>query len=86
LRYGPTNKIDVGYVVSILDGSGKVLWTQPEATTEQSESFYPKRYISASLSINIQNNTKPGTYAIGFQVKDAIGGQTYEAKETFTVE
>lgn len=85
-RYGPTNKIDVGYVVSILDGSGKVLWTQPEATTEQSESFYPKRYISGSLSINIQNNTRPGTYAIGVQVKDAVGSQTYEAKETFTVE
>jgi len=85
-KYGPKNKVDVGYVVSILDGSGKVLWTQPEATTEQTESFYPKRYISATLSINIQNNTRPGTYAIGVQVKDALGAQTYEAKETFTVE
>ena len=85
-KYGPKNKIDVGYVVSILDGAGKVLWTQPEATTEQSESFYPKRYISASLSINIQNNTKPGMYAIGVQVTDATGTQTYETKQTFTVE
>jgi len=85
-RYGPKNQIDVGYVVSILDGSGTVLWTQPDATTEQSESFYPKRYISASLSINIQKNTKPGTYAIGVQVKDGMGNQTYETKETFTVE
>jgi hypothetical protein len=85
-RYGPKNSVDVGYVVSILDASGKVLWTQPDATTEQSESFYPKRYISASLSINIQSDTKPGTYAIGVQVKDASGDQTYETKETFTVE
>ncbi|HUI79294.1 MAG TPA: hypothetical protein VLY24_15315 [Bryobacteraceae bacterium] len=85
-QYGPKNRIDVGYVVSILDDSGKVLWTQPDATTEQSESFYPKRYISASLSINIQKNTQPGTYAIGVQVKDGVGTQTYETKETFTIE
>jgi len=85
-RYGPKNKVDVGYVVSILDGAGKVLWTQPEATTEQSESFYPKRYISGSMSINIQKNTQPGTYAIGVQVKDAVGTQTYETKQTFTIE
>jgi hypothetical protein len=85
-KYGPKNHIDVGYVVSILDSSGKVLWAQPEATTEQSESFYPKRYISASLSISIQKNTQPGTYAIGLQVKDAVGAQTYETKQTFTIE
>ncbi len=85
-RYGPKNKIDVSFVDSILDGSGKVLFTRPDATTEQSESFYPKRYITASLSFNIQKNTQPGTYAISVQVKDAVGNQTYEAKETFTVE
>jgi hypothetical protein len=85
-RYGPKNKIDVSFVDSILDGSGKVLWTRPEASSEQSESFYPKQYISASLSIDIQKNTRPGTYAISVQVKDALGDQTYEAKETFTVE
>jgi hypothetical protein len=85
-QYGPKNKIDVSFVDSILDGSGKVLWTRPEATTEQSESFYPKRYISAALSFEIQKDTRPGTYAISIQVKDALGNQTYEAKETFTVE
>jgi len=85
-HYGPKNHIDVGYVVSILDGSGKVLWTQPEATTEQSESYYPKRYISGTFSINIQKNTAPGTYALAVQAKDAVGTQTFETKETFTIE
>lgn len=85
-KYGAKNAVDVGYTVSILDGSGKVLWTQPEATTEQSDSFYPKRYISGTLSINIQKNTQPGKYAIGVQVKDGVGTQTYETQEEFTVE
>ncbi|MBV9508277.1 MAG: hypothetical protein JO323_25070 [Acidobacteriia bacterium] len=85
-RYGPNNKIDVSYQVSILDGSGKVLWTQPEPTGENTESFYPKLWIPASMSITIQNNTRPGGYSIAVQVKDAIGNQTYEAKAAFTVE
>ncbi len=85
-RYGPKNKIDVSYVVSVLDQSGKVLWTQPEPTTDQADSFYPKLWIPASMSITTQKNTHPGEYGIAIQVKDAIGNQSYEAKAAFTVE
>jgi hypothetical protein len=85
-KYGPNNKIDVSYVTSVLSASGKVLWTQPEAAVEQSESFYPKAYIAADFGLNLQNNIKPGEYTIAVLVKDAIGGQTYEIKQTFTVE
>jgi hypothetical protein len=85
-RYGPKNKIDVSYASSILDNSGKVLWTQPEPTSEQTESFYPKLYVPAVFSITVQPGTRPGPYTIAAQVKDAIGNQSYEAKATFTVE
>jgi hypothetical protein len=53
---------------------------------EQSESFYPKRYIAADFGLNLQKTIKPGEYTIAVQVKDAIGGQTFETKQTFTVE
>jgi hypothetical protein len=85
-RYGPANKIDVSYVVSVLDSSGKVLWTQPEPTTAQSESFYPKLWIPASMSVTTQKNTRPGEYGVAIQVKDAIGNQTYETKAAFSIE
>lgn len=85
-RYGPGNQIDVGYVVSVLDSAGKVLWTQPEATTERGGSFYPKLWVSASMSITIQKNTRPGQYSFLVQVKDAVGNQTYETKAAFTVQ
>jgi len=85
-RYGPKNKIDVSYLSSILDGAGKVLWTQPEATSEQTESFYPKHYVPAVFSITIQPNTRPGPYIIAAQVKDSLGNQSYEARATFTIE
>jgi hypothetical protein len=85
-KYGANHKIDVSYVTSVLSASGKVLWTQPEPAAEQTESFYPKRYIAADFGLNLQKTIKPGEYTIAVQVKDAIGNQTYEIKQTFTVE
>jgi hypothetical protein len=80
-KYGEANKIDVSYVTSVIAPSGKVLWTQPEPATEQSESFYPKRYVAASFGITLQPNIRPGEYTIAVQVKDAVGSQG-----TFTIE
>jgi hypothetical protein len=85
-KYGAGNKIDVSYVTSLVAASGRVLWTQPEPAAEQSESFYPKSYITADFGINLANNIRPGEYSIVVAVKDAVGGQSYETKQTFTVE
>jgi hypothetical protein len=85
-KYGKDNHIDVSYVTSVISPSGKVLWTQDPPAVEQSESFYPKRYVAASMGINLLANTKPGEFTIAVTVKDAVGGQTYEAKQTFAVE
>lgn len=85
-QYGPMNKIDVSYQTSVIAPSGKVLWTQPQPETEQTESFYPKRYVTATMSITLDKNILPGEYTIGMQVKDAVGGQSYEAKQTFTIQ
>jgi hypothetical protein len=85
-KYGDHNKIDVSYVTSVIAPSGKLLWKQPEAATEQTESFYPKRYVQASMGINLTPTIKPGEYTILVQAKDAVGGQTHESKYTFTVE
>jgi hypothetical protein len=85
-RYGqPNNKIDVSYRISILGAEGKVLWSQPEAASERSESFYPKRYVPASLGLSLQG-TKPGEYTMAVSVEDAVGKQTAEARQTFVVE
>ncbi len=85
-QYGPGNKIDVSYVASIMLPDGKVLWTQPEPAAEKSQSFYPKRYISGEFSINLQPHVKPGSYIVAVLVKDAVGNQTCESRQSFTVE
>src|SRR4051794_37853673 len=85
-KYGEKNKTDVSYSTAFLSPSGKVLWTQPEPAVEQSESFYPKRYISAQMALNLLPKTSPGEYTIVLTVKDAIGNQSVESKHTFSVE
>jgi hypothetical protein len=85
-HYGEKNHIDVSYVASVISPTGKVLWTQPEPAVDQSESFYPKRYVGAAFGINLLAKTTPGEYAIAVTVKDAVGGQTFETRQKFTVE
>jgi hypothetical protein len=85
-KYGDKNHIDVSYVTMVYSPSGKLLWTQPEPALEQSDSFYPKRYVQASMGINLLKDTKPGEFAIGVKVTDNVSKQTFEEKYKFTVE
>lgn len=85
-QYGKGNAIDVVYGVSVNTMSGKVLWSQPEAAVERSQSFYPKPWVPGAMSITLGKDFKPGEYAIGVQVKDGVGNQNFEAKYTFVVE
>src|ERR1051326_2597577 len=85
-KYGPKNHIDVSYVTMVYSPSGKLLWTQPEPAVDESESYYPKRYVQASVGLNLLKDTKPGEFAIGVKVTDNVAKQTFEQKYTFTVE
>jgi hypothetical protein len=84
-KYGSNNKVDISYAVSILSATGAVLWKQPEPALEQSESFYPKPYVQASMNLNLKT-VKPAEYTMLIQVKDAVGNQTCEIRQTFTVQ
>jgi hypothetical protein len=85
-KLGPGNKVDVEYGVAVLSPSGKELFSQPQAATEQSASFYPKRYLPNSFNLNIKPDTKPGRFTIVLTVKDNIGGNSYETRQEFSVE
>jgi len=82
-KYGPQNKVDVSYRISIVWPGGK--WEQPEPAVEHSESFYPKRYVAASFGIPL-TSVHPAKYTMLVTVKDAIGNQTCESTQPFTVE
>jgi hypothetical protein len=83
-KFGPNNKVDISYVVSILSISGNVLW-KGDPALEQSESFYPKPYMQASMNLSLKT-VKPAEYTMLIQVKDAVGNQTCETRQTFSVQ
>ncbi|HET9320639.1 MAG TPA: hypothetical protein VFO27_12720 [Bryobacteraceae bacterium] len=85
-KFGPGNTIDVDYGISVLDPSGKVLFTQDKAAEEKSSSFYPKTYVPGSMNLNLQSTIRPGEYTIVVSVRDHIGNQTAEARGNFTIE
>jgi len=85
-KYGPGNKVDISYLTTLGNAAGAVLWKQTEPAVEQSESFYPKRYIPADFGLNLDRNIRPGEYAITITVKDDVGNQTCEVRQTLTVE
>jgi hypothetical protein len=85
-KYAASNAIDLNYIFSVLGPDGSALWTAREPVLEQGESFYPKPFVSGAFSIKVQDNVKPGDYAIGVKVTDANGKQVAEAKQPFTVQ
>jgi hypothetical protein len=85
-KYGDANAIDVGYDVAVLSPTGKVLYTQPQAAADRSQSYYPKRYVPAVFSLVTKHDTRPGEYAISITAHDGVGSQTFEARQSFTIE
>lgn len=85
-KYGEGNAIDVSYDVAVLAPSGKVLYSQPQADSEHSQSFYPKRYVPAVMSLVTKSNTHPGEYVVVLTAHDGVGKQTYEARKSFAIE
>lgn len=85
-KYGESNAIDVSYDVAVLAPSGKVLYSQPHADEDHSQSFYPKRYVPAVMSLATKPDTRPGEYTVVLTAHDGVGRQTCEARQSFTVE
>ena len=85
-KFGPANSIDVDYGISVIAPSGKVLYTQEKSDEEKSSSFYPKAYVPCTMNLSLQRTIRPGQYTIVVTPRDHIGKQTFEAKETFTIE
>lgn len=85
-KYGPSNHVDVTYLTELLAEDGKSLWKQSEPVGEQSDSFYPKPFVSAEMGVTLDKNIKPGAYTLLVTSKDAVGNQSAEYRGTFVVE
>lgn len=85
-KFGEANSIDVSYDVAVLAPNGKVLYTQAQAGSDRSQSFYPKRYVPAIFSLATKPDTRPGEYTLLLTAHDGTGVQTAETRQSFTIE
>ena len=80
------NVFEVGYGVEVLRPNGDVMFKQAEGAVEKDAPFYPKRYLPAGLSLNLDKDLKPGEYTMVVLVSDKTGSQSAGLREKFTVE
>lgn len=85
-KFGEKNLVDIQYGLAVLRSDGSTAYTQPEAATQRVQTFYPQRYQPGELSLNLAKDQALGKYTIVLTVRDNISHQTYETRETFSVE
>jgi hypothetical protein len=85
-KFEANHKFSVDYGLAVLNAEGKELFAQPEAAAESKESFYPQLRVPGALSLHLDSNVPAATYTLVVTVRDKIGGQTAEQRETFRVE
>jgi hypothetical protein len=85
-KFEANHKFSVDYGLAVLNADGKELFAQPEAAAESKESFYPQLRVPGALSLKLDANVPAATYTLVVTVRDKIGGQTAEHRETFRVE
>jgi len=85
-QLGPKNALEVGYGLALLRPGGETMFRQEDAALEKQESFYPRRFVPAGMSLNLDKDVKPGQYTLVLFVNDKVGGQKVEARATFSVE
>ena len=85
-KFGEKNLVDIEYGLTVLRADGSTAYTQPDAATQRVQTFYPQRYQPGELSLNLAKDQALGKYTIVLTVRDNISHQTYETRETFSVE
>ncbi len=83
---GEKNLVWVDYGVAVVNVEGNVLFQQAEPAEEKGIFFYPRRYVHAVFSLNLERSIAPGEYTIVLTVRDRLSDQTYEDRHKFTVE
>ncbi len=85
-KTGEKNLVSVEYTLVVVNGLSEVIFRQPEAAREQGTSFYPRRYVHAVFSLNLEKGIRPGAYTILLSARDSLGAQSSEGRFPFTVE
>jgi hypothetical protein len=85
-KLGDKNQVDIEYGLTVLREDGSVAYTEPQAADQKTQTFYPQRYQPGVLNLNLAKDQPLGKYTIVLAVRDNLGKQMYETRETFSVE
>lgn len=85
-KLGEKNRVNVDYGIVVLRPTGEVLFAQPTAAAERTESFYPQRWVPGTLSLNLTKDLPHAQYTLVLTARDRVGGQECELRKTFNVE
>jgi hypothetical protein len=80
------NRYDVGYGIEVLRPTGESMFAQPEAAAERGDTFYPRRYVPAGLSLILQKDLRRGQYTVAITARDGVAGSKVESRHAFSVE
>lgn len=84
-KFAEKNHFSVNYGLAILNAAGAEIFSQPAAAEESKESFYPQRYVSGTLSLNLDANVIKAPYTLVIIIEDKVGNQHQEVREPFEV-
>jgi hypothetical protein len=85
-KLGDKNQVDIEYGLTVLREDGSVVYTEPQAADQKTQTFYPQRYQPGVLNLNLAKDQPLGKYTIVLAVRDNLGKQMYETREIFSVE
>jgi hypothetical protein len=85
-KLGEKNEVDIEYGLTVLREDGSVAYTEPIAANQKIQTYYPQRYQPGLLNLNLAKDQPLEKYTIVLAVRDNLGHQMYEVRQTFSVE
>jgi hypothetical protein len=85
-KLGEKNQVDIEYGLTVLREDGSVAYAEPQAANQKIQTYYPQRYQPGELNLNLAKDQPLEKYTIVLSVRDNLGHQMYETRETFSVE
>lgn len=85
-KFGENHRFSVECAMAVETADGKQLFSQPEAASQSGESFYPQPYVPIELNLSLDKTVRPATYTLILTLRDSIGNQTAEVRESFLLQ
>ena len=83
-RISPEKRVWVEQDWSVLNAEGVVVMSKENAITEQSQHFYPQRFLATTFHLELED-PKPGAYTLRIALRDRLGDQAAAFDFPFTL-